>query len=181
MMTRADKIVDEYFEWMCGLVGRKVHYRRLLAFLHCVDFTYTIPMDSNRAEDGIGLRYRFGRERGYGGAETASSLDIRPCSVLEMMVALAIRCEEHIMGDPDIGDRTGQWFWGMVDSLGLSRMTDARFNAHLAGQEVRKFLSREYRRDGRGGLFWVRGCRRDLRTVEIWYQMCWYLDEILEG
>lgn len=49
----------------------------------------------------------------------ASYLDNRPCSVLEMIIALAIRLEEHIMDDPDIGNRTGQWFWDMIVSLGL--------------------------------------------------------------
>lgn len=38
---------------------------------------------------------------------------------LEMIIALAIRLEEHIMDDPDIGNRTGQWFWDMIVSLGL--------------------------------------------------------------
>ena len=41
-----------------------------------------------------------------------------------MMIALAIRCEEHIMDDPDAGDRTGQWFWSMLVSLGLGSMDE---------------------------------------------------------
>ena len=77
-----------------------------------------IPMDGNRAEDGIDLRYRFGHEQHYSDAMVASFLDDRPCSVLEMMIALSIRCEEHIMDDPDVGNRTGQWFWSMIASLG---------------------------------------------------------------
>lgn len=170
-----ERMAEEYFRWMCRLVSGKPHYRRLLAFLHGVEFTYTIPMDSNRAEDGVELRYRFGRDLGYGDVQIASCLDVRPCSVLEMMVALAIRCEEHIMGDPDIGDRTGKWFWGMVDSLGLSHMTDREFDIDHVRHVVRRFLAREYGKDGRGGLFLVHGCRRDLRRAEIWYQMCWYL------
>ena len=40
-------------------------YRRLFYKLHDTEFAYTIPMDGNRAEDGIELRYRFGREQGY--------------------------------------------------------------------------------------------------------------------
>jgi hypothetical protein len=31
-------------------------YRKLFARLHDTEFTYTIPMDGNRAEDGIDLR-----------------------------------------------------------------------------------------------------------------------------
>ncbi|WP_243133445.1 hypothetical protein [[Ruminococcus] torques] len=59
-----------YFNWMCQLVfdgrySKKLSYRRLLKVLHKIEFTYSIPMDGNRAEDGIDLRYRFGYENGY--------------------------------------------------------------------------------------------------------------------
>jgi hypothetical protein len=101
-----------------------------------------------------------------------------PCSVLEMMIALAIRCEETIMDDPDIGDRTRQWFWGMIINLGLGGMTDANFDPDFVDDSVLRFLNRDYEPDGRGGLFTIRNCHRDLRDVEIWYQLCWYLDSI---
>ena len=109
----------------------------------------------------------------------AAFLDNQPCSVLEMMIALAIRCEEHIMDDPDVGNRTGQWFWNMIMNLGLGSMTDDQFDKRYAEQVIERFLNREYEQDGEGGLFTVKHCKHDLRTVEIWYQMCWYLDEIV--
>ena len=103
---------NEYFEWMCQLVcnerySRRLSYQKLLRHLHNIDFQYMLPMDGNRAEDGIDLRYRFGYEKEYEGPMIASYLDNRPCSVLEMLIALAFRCEEHIMTDPDIGNRMG--------------------------------------------------------------------------
>ena len=125
---------NEYFEWMCQLVcnerySRRLSYQKLLRHLHNIDFQYMLPMDGNRAEDGIDLRYRFGYEKEYEGLMIASYLDNRPCSVLEMLIALAFRCEEHIMTDPDIGNRMGQWFWNMIVSLGLGSMSDSRFDA----------------------------------------------------
>ena len=149
-MTR-DELNSEYFDWMCRLVldprySRRVSYRKLLRFLHSVDFTYTISMDGNREEDGVELRYRFGYDNSYESAMISAYLDARPCSVLEMMIALAIRCEEHIMDDPDIGNRTGQWFWNMIVSLGLNSMTDARFDEEYADEVIERFLNREYER-----------------------------------
>lgn len=94
-----------------------------------------------------------------------------------MMIALAIRCEEHIMDDPDIGNRTGQWFWNMIVNLGLGSMNDSKFDRDYVEDIVQKFLDRKYSRNGDGGLFTVNRSRYDLRSVEIWYQMCWYLDE----
>lgn len=179
-MTK-DSIVNKYFDWLCSLVydrskSRKLAHRKLLMYLHNTEFRYSIPNDGNRAADGIGLRSRFADECEIPEAE--SYLD-GPCSVLEMMIALAVRCEVHIMNDPDIGDRTGQWFWDMVSNLGLGSMTDGRFDKEFVTDKVARFLDREYERNGEGGLFKLEHCQHDLRDVEIWYQMCWYLDSIL--
>ena len=43
------------------------------------------------------------------------------------------------------------------------------------------FMNRKYRRNGAGGLFTLKFPPRDMRMVEIWYQMCWYLDEFIGG
>ena len=177
-MTRHE-LNDEYFEWMCRLVAHMPRYRKLLRHLHNTDFSYILPRDGNRAEDGIELRYRFGYENAFDAPVIASCLDDRPCSVLEMMVALAIRCEEHIMEDQDIGDRTGQWFWMMIDNLGLSDMTNDRFDVDYIEEVLDRFHNREYKRNGEGGLFAVRNCTKDMRSMEIWYQLCTYLDDIL--
>jgi hypothetical protein len=138
-----------------------------------------IPKDQNRAEGGIDLRYRFAISQGYEDdiEEILYILD-GPCSILEMMVALAIRCEEDIMDDPCMGDRTAQWFWGMIVSLGLGPMMDHNFDVLLVDEVIHRFLNREYEPDGTGGLFTIRNCEEDLRDVEIWIQMCWYLNTI---
>jgi hypothetical protein len=96
-----------------------------------------------------------------------------------MMVALSIRIEEEIMDDQSVGDRTGQWFWGMIVNLGLGYMDNDRFNEPVARERIDIFLNREYEPDGRGGLFTIKGCPYDLRDVEIWYQINWYLDTIV--
>ena len=177
-------IEDRYFDWMSDIVcgarfAKEISYRKLLTRLHQTEFRYSIPKDQNRAEDGIDLRYRFAitQERG---CSTDLVMDILegPCSMLEMMIALSLRCEENIMDDPHIGDRTGQWFWGMVTSLGLGSMTDNRFDRKFVDDTIARFLDRKYAPNGKGGLFTLRHCNQDLRTVEIWYQLCWYLDEI---
>lgn len=143
-----------------------------------MDFTYQLAMDGNRFEDGIELRYRFGYENGYDSAMIVNYLDDSPCSVLEMLIALSIRLEEHIMDDPEIGNRTGQWFWNMITNLGLGSMDDRKFNENHVKNIVTRFLDRQYKPDGRGGLFRLENCHYDLRKVEIWYQACWYLDRI---
>ena len=183
-MTR-NKINDEYFKWMMDLIYDKRYfkrrsYRKLMKCLHDTEFTYIIGMDGNRAADGEDLRYRFAYENSYEYAMISSYLDNRPCSVLEMLVALSIRCEEHIMDNPVEGNRTGKWFWDMIINLGLCSMYDSKFDKGYVDDIINRFLNREYGRNGEGGLFTIKYCDRDLRSVEIWYQMCWYLDYILE-
>lgn len=177
-----DELVNRYFEWMYQLVTDDRYsnksYRKLFAALYDTEFTFDIPMDGNRAEDGIELRYRFGYEQSLESTMIASFLDDRPCSILEMMIALSIRCEEHIMDDPDVGNRTGQWFWNMIVNLGLGSMDNSKFDKLYVEETLERFLTRRYERTGEGGLFTVKHPRRDMRTVEIWYQMSWYLSEV---
>ena len=181
-----DQLNNEYFEWMYDIVCSdkdysKLSYRKLLYFLHDVEFTYMYDRDENRAIDGIDFRYRFGDECGYSDSIIQTYLDTRPCSVLEMMVALALVVEEHIMDDPTFGNRTGQWFWNMIVSLGLGSMSDARFDRDYTEQVIIRFLNREYERNGKGGLFTISDDRRDMRTAEIWYQTMWYLNDFLDN
>lgn len=180
-MTYEDRINNDYFNWLCELVdikrfSKRVSYRKLLMRLHDIEFTWFVPYDDNRADDGIQLRRRFALVRDD---DRLSEYILGPCSVLEMMAALAIRCEETIMDDAAMGNRTGQWFWGMIHNLGLSPMNDTAFDGEYVDDVVARFLNRDYEPNGKGGLFTVRHCDRDLRKVEIWCQLSWYLDSIM--
>ena len=83
---------------------------------------------------------------------------------------------QAIMYDPDEGDRTSVCFWEMIHSLGLENMSDAHFNQDYVDDIIFRFMNREYLPNGQGGLFTIDNCDEDLRTVEIWYQLCWYLN-----
>lgn len=179
-MTFEDSVNNGYFEWLCDLINvkrfsKQVTYRKLLMHLHNIEFTWFVPHDDNRADDGIQLRRNYALDQND---ITLSDYIHGPCSVLEMMVALANRCEVTIMDDTQMGNRTGQWFWGMIHNLGLTPMKDSNFDREFVDDVIGRFLNREYDADGRGGLFTVRNCPHDLRTVEIWCQLSWYLGSI---
>lgn len=176
-----DRLARRYFEWMLALVdgGR---YRKLLKKLNDTKFDYILEKDSNRAADGIELRYRFGYENNIPRREIEENLDIRDCSVLEMMVALAHRCEEDIMQMAEEGDRTGEWFHEMLESMGLDDYDDRHWHAEAVDDILRVFLKRQYSFNGQGGLFTLYSQpRMDMRKVEIWYQMMAWLIEKDEG
>lgn len=178
----SNRIEDDYFEWMydmmCGDITDQ-SYREIFEYLNLVEFVSVIPMDENRAEDGINLRYRYAYENDLPSFKIMEAFGGKPCSVLEMMIALSIRCEESIMQNSVYGDRTSEWFWEMMHSLGLENTDDECFNALEAGHIIYIFINRRYKKNGEGGLFTIHDPRKDMRTVEIWYQMCFYLDELV--
>lgn len=177
------EVRKEYFEWMFDVVCKNRYaghdlFGELLTYLHNIEFTYHMASDADRAHDGINLRHRFALLYEDDYYYIKDCLE-GPCSVLEMMVALAIRCEETIMSDPRLGDRTGQWFWKMIVNLGLGAMTDDRFDEYYVKERIGIFLDRKYDADGRGGLFEVWNTDYDFRKMSIWSQMMRYLDTMI--
>lgn len=183
----ADQLWWEYYRYLyqmiCGVnasVSKTIQWKRLTAHLFQTPFRYSyIAMDGNRLEDGLALRDRFGDYAGHS-QHTLTLLDQYECSVLEVMIALALRMEEETMASSEFGDRTNQWFWYMIVSLGLSGMTDTDYNADYVDMVLNRFMDREYSPDGNGSLFYVPGTKKDFRNIEIWYQMCEYLNSIIK-
>ena len=155
---------ERYFNKLCEVVEDidYQNYSTLLHHLYNTPFHYILEKDQNRAMDGVNLRKRFGY------------FSNKPCNVLEMMIALAIRCEESVMMNVHFGDRTSIWFWSMVKNLGLWSQTDECYNKRQTEEILDIFMNRKYSPNGAGGLFTVQDYRQDLREVEIWYQAMWY-------
>lgn len=176
-----NSIEEEYFSWLKSKVcdaKQERTYDSLLEALHNVEYVPEFDMDENRTEDGNDLRYRFAYEYNYKG-EIVDDIS-NYCSVLELMIALALRMEEEIMINLEYGDRTGQWFWNMIHSLGLSKMRGKQFNQRKFDKIIDIFMRHKYESDGHGGLFIVNSCEYDMSQEEIWVQMNWYLNELEE-
>lgn len=183
------ELKERYFNWLCFQVGDSYPhagytYHKLLRLLFEIEFTFIMPMDKDRASDGVDLRFDFGYAtsesdnmhiRNEDAQDVFRSMGDDPCSVLEMMVALAIKCESF-MSDDEIGDRISQWFWDMIVNLGLQSMDDSNYNERYIRRIVDRFLRRQYESNGKGSLFYIDKCYYDLKHSEIWYQMMWYLD-----
>ena len=183
-MSYKDQILNGYFDWLYDYVCKdkahdEISYRKLFTFLYNTEFIFSLDMDDNRAIDGINMRVEYANIMAKSDSDYNNIINIldKPCSVLEMMIALAIRCETAIMSDPRYGNRTKQWFWLMMGSLGISMMTDDIYDKNYVEKVIYKFLNRQYDFDGKGGLFYIPNSEYDLRNVEIWTQLCWYLDK----
>ena len=175
-------LAEEYFDWLCSLVkyNSAKSYTKMLSVLHGTSFTYSMPLDENRYGDGINMRYRFAYENYIPTSGIEDKLAIGACTVLEMIIALCVRCEEHIMDDPDIGNRTWIWFWDMMDNLGLSKYDDNNFDIDEVERIIDIFLQRKYRRNGKGGLFRTGNPDIDMRRTEIWCQAMNFFNDVIE-
>lgn len=173
---------DGYFAYLCGEVGGAGEHSLLLEQLHGIEFYSLVPNDHNRGVDGEQLRIKFVDEVGPQGSP---SLPDGPCTMLEMLIGLAYRLEFELLGgryERPMSD----WFWVLIDNLGLRNVTDDLYRKGLDIRSkvdiiIRKLLDREYDTDGFGGLFplnnLAKSGTRDQRRVEVWYQMSAWIIE----
>lgn len=164
---------SKYLKWLAKHVdGDLKEYSQLFEYLLDREFIYSIDRDHNRAIDGIKLRdiyesqgHRLGREWQENG-----------CSVLEMMIGLAIRIETNIMGEPG-DDHPEHWFWIFLGNLGIDLQTDDCFDEPFVAQKLDIWLKREFKSNGNGSIFPLIKPENDQREVEIWNQMSYFLNE----
>lgn len=165
---------EEYFEWLVDLLQDdylRSNYQKLLRKLFATEFTWIVDYDSNRAKDGIYLRYLFSRD-----IDDDFDMNIG-CTMLEMMIALARRCEDDIMYDPEIGDRTGYWFWVMIENMGLDAYDDYGYFESRVDYILDVVIERKYQRNGKCGMFYCNKNGADFREMDLWWQLNAYLNE----
>ena len=161
---------ERYFNHLVGLVGEYDH-RYLLLALYRTDYVWEYPLDQNREQDGIELRFHYAEKFGIDYRYLEHELGTKPCSVLEMIIALALRIENEYMANDIYDDRTGHWFWNMINSLGLLTYSDNNFDLDKVEEIVFKFLHHQYLPNGAGGLFYMPQPDMDMRKAQIWDQM----------
>lgn len=182
-MFSREKIREEYFIWLIDSISlgkyksKRRQFEKVLKRLYEREFTYINPHDFNRAQDGIECRWHYASLTGQ--KEDFDILELclgGPCTILEMMVALSDKCY-CLMGEDYSEDRSF-WFWSMMDNLGLT-VNKTQWSNDYVDLILDDFLERRYEPNGRGSLFLIRDTKgKDMRDVEIWYQMCAYLNEI---
>lgn len=177
-------LYNEYIKWLLN----KVHFDRLkgdlrrgfpdqsdynmlMDILGHTTFNIVIERDMNRVKDGLSLRYDFFDDCGIDGASF-----VQPCNILEFLVALSIRIDTEYIGDPD--EECPEFiFWEMICNLGLDKYDDKHFSKDDVEEILDIFVNRQYRSDGKGGIFPLKSDEFDQKSVEIWSQMLAYISE----
>lgn len=169
-----DKLEQQYYFWLTNWIpGWRQTHSQLLRQLYETPFRVTLLMDENRVGDGLALRTRFAYDTSLPATDRETLKNLRPCGILEVMIALALRFEEEYMTNAVDEDPVGMWFAPMLNSLGLIADGDGAFerDRNRVSLILLLFLDRAYAPDGRGGLFYIPGVREDMREIEIWRQM----------
>lgn len=161
--------MDEYYDTLVGFVDG-YEYSQLLSVLYSYNYLVTNSLDSNRVSKAYELRNKLGFDDEY------------PVTVFELLVSLAVECEEEIMSNPDKGDRTVSWFWLFLQNAGLTLYSDKylKQNKHdYAKIElwIATFNSRTYKRDGKDYILPIHKSRKDLRKYDLWTQLNWFINE----
>ena len=188
-----EDVSESYIRWLYEKVGLNDEeygqYWRVIRRLFKRQFISLVKNDDNRIGDAITLRRQFESEFGYPERYMDYMCGVDECNMLEMMVAFAMRIQSDIMWDPDTEDRTAFWFWTMLSNAGLDMEAcqDGYFNKdQLINLEnlLDRVIYRTYSKTGIGSFFPLekfqnapKNSKRDLRKVELWYQMQFWIGE----
>lgn len=189
-----ESLWKEYCNWLLNLVGfvgdfrcsrvkydagpghlRPKNYDILMSKLHDRDFYYIIESDESRMKDGLILRYDF-----FDDCDIIGGSFKNPCSVLEMLVGLAVRIDSEYIGDP--GDpHPERFFWEMICNLGLNTLDNEHFNSDTFDRIIVTWLNREYDFDGKGSIFPLKSVTSDgfsdTKVTEIWQLAMAYITD----
>lgn len=165
----ADLLERRYLKWLEDQVAidNNKSYHELFERLHDKEFVWIIPNDDNRVADGLDIRHEFlHRHNAFS----------RGCSVLEVLIALSRRIAFNAGGNAE------DWAWRLLQNLELHKYSGHIGNVRDGQIEdiLERLVWRTYNPDGGGGFFPLAWPKKDQRKMELWYQMCAYIDEFPE-
>lgn len=163
---------DSYFDFLMNIVGGYdgTHERGINVCRTLFDIPFwwdsSIPLDSDRCENGIELRLAYFKEK-----HKYTGIEGEPCRLLEMLVALSMGMDSIVSWSAD--PHPERWFWEMLENAGISDVDDPGYVVEVAD----RILSRDYDYYGHGGLFPLNRASTDQRRAPIWSQAGAYMCE----
>lgn len=157
---------SDYYLWLDSLVQDGNH-EQLIRYLHQCPYRWQFILDENRAAGGLNLRNKFA----YDNSIMVTDINEGPCSVLEMLIAVAENMTDYLT--MDIYD----WFWDLLRNLGLDKFDDYHFDERGVNYILNTWLDRNYDSKGNGSLFPLKNYPGDCRNLDIWGQMNAWIEE----
>lgn len=177
-MSDAQPLDELYFMWLYGQVADpdaedpSLTYWKILKKLFTTEFTWIVPNDDNRREDGKALRSEFIDDADLSRRTLDREWLTIGCSMLELMIAMSRKIAFEAEGTDHY------WFWHLMENLGLNKYNDSRrFSEKRVDDILDRVIQRTYKSNGEGGFFPLKETRNDQRDVELWYQISEYVLE----
>lgn len=174
------KAPKSYISWLrsqLDFIDSPNTYNELFAALLSHRYTWILPMDSNRAQDGKEVRERFYNSISY--LEYPKWVKDEPCSFLEFLAAITFRMNYICSGYNE--DKTKEIFWLLLSNLGINELSDANWErmdgSRMVAEAVERVCKRKIDINGEGGLFPLQAPKQNQREVEVWYQMQAYIQD----
>ena len=173
---------EQYYDWLYKIVcgewePRNLSFHRLLMYLFNRDYIPACEMDICRATDGTSLRYRFASENDIPYERINMAFQGVPCSMLEMMVALAIHSRGAHHGRPQHGQPCGTVVLEHDRQPGSGCHGRHPFQRRARRTDPGPVYGSGLQPNGAGGLFTITRTSIDMRTIDIWYQLMNWLNE----
>lgn len=136
-----ETLIKLYYDWLIDQIDfddKSALYEHLLEHLFNTDFVWleSVPLDKNRASDGIELRQRYSLLLDNGTANIFLNLmQNKPCSLLEMLIAFAERIVQLVA---KLGK--DEFFWMFIDNLGLGWATEYDFDIDIVSEILNDFM-----------------------------------------
>ncbi len=155
-----------YFTWLGGKVGLgPANYSKLMEVLGKTEFSWRLPLDENRAFDGLKLRNDYNKP-------LSKEITELGCSIFEMLVGLSVRVERDITGTPG-DEHPEKWFWQMLENLGISDQNDDDFDMNYVSKKLINWMFGS----GKDSIFKFNSNDINYKNMQIWDQMTAYLNE----
>lgn len=168
-------VLSAYRLWLNQKVYSDISpsYTQVLAMLWRTDFVAEYEHDENRMGDAMTLRDEFAD---MAKLENSDYLKLKSTSVriIEVMIKLSQKVSEITSYD----DKMALYFWEMIASLELNKFDDSNFNASSVQKHIDILLGHKYRRNGRGGLFFIKGADPSYNApcLDLWTQAMAYIN-----
>jgi len=191
-MTGTSKITIQelYLRWLEEFVVASNYkgksYIKLCNLLMKLPFIWSpeIPLDENRKYDVQSLLrdlYIQSQSDWYR-LEEDEILDFPnvPVSFLELIISLAMRIDMDFMREVNDVDNSRVYFWVIIKNLGFLKYDDESWTEDSIIEIVNRVnivQDRKYDFNGNGGLFPLKEAKNDQRNVQIWNQLCNFVNE----
>ena len=186
--TKTNNLSELYLVWLLNLINADNYkgksYIKLCSLLNKIPFKPVMKLDENRSSDVQSLlreTYIQSQSDWYRlNNDEIMELPAWPVSFLELIISLAMRIDLDFMREINGIDNTRIYFWVLVRNLGFLSFDDDNWNEDSIISVVNRLnivQERKYDFNGNGGLFPLENAEMDQRNVQIWNQLCQFVNQ----